>query len=86
MKEFVDENAFNKAFGRVIRDIAKQKDIKIAQLERDCFLYRNFVGDTRRKGRRVGLYTAHQICEYLGVSLEEVTNYILNGGGQKNET
>lgn len=85
MKEFIDETTFNKAFGTVIRDIAKQKGIRITKLETDCLLYSNFFGEMRNNGRRISLYNAHQICDYLGVSLEEITNYILNGGGQEND-
>lgn len=83
MKEFIDETTFNKAFGTVIRDITKQKGIPINKLETDCLLYSNFFGEMRHSGRRVSLYVANQICDYLGLSLEEVTNYILNGGGQE---
>ena len=77
--DFIDEWSFNSAFGTYIRKLAKERGIAIGKIETDCLLPPNLFREMQYGGKRIGLYGASQVCKYLNLSLEEITDHILKG-------
>lgn len=61
-----------KQLGMRIRYLRKQKGMTIEDLALECDINRNYLGDLERGVRNPTLEIISQVCEGLGITLEEL--------------